>query len=170
MALGYTVNGETQISYDGNVLGLAESPVQVVITPKYKDIIVDAWGPSVPPEVQYFLAEARISFTLVYFDNVVVNSIWTNMMGGALPNGTIGQTSRAGTLMSPYMKTLSLSSPVLGRPWTFNNVYAETSGTYPLGTEKTLLSMSFRALPIPATGNPYGGGTGAQGTVLWSFS
>lgn len=158
----FYVNGETLVSYGGQQLGLAPDPIRVKITPKYLDIQVDSWGAgNVPPEVQNMLAEAHITMTLVNFDPSVLQTATANMMAGSA-----GTFARAGTFMSSFMQPLKLTSPVGGIPYTFPNTYLMQGYEWPLGVERSLVVCTFRALALPAGGDPQF----AAGSVLWTYS
>ena len=61
---------------------------------------------------------------------------------------------------------LGILSPVGNIPWRFYASYLTGNPiTYPLGTEKSLVQMNWRAIPYAQ--DPWGGGTGAQGVILY---
>jgi hypothetical protein len=153
-------------------LGLADSPITITPTFKFKDVNVDAWGMA-PAEVQWMLAEAAISMRLINFDRAVLDACVALSMGGGQPS--VGQMARAGTLMGGNVPlfspgnnyiTLNILSPVDGKPWRFFTSYlAERPMEYPLGTEKSIVQLTWRA--IPWTLDPWNGGLGATNVALW---
>lgn len=181
MTRAYYINGESMVSVKGNSnsaiasiqqLGLSDGPIQVTFSFKHKDIQVDAWGGVVPPEVQVMLAEARISMTLVHFDNDILESCFRESLGGAASYGAL---ARAGTLMggnaarfapTNHYIGLNILSPVEGQPYRFLYAYlAEQPLVFPLGTEKSLVQLNWRS--IPWTIDPWNNGNGAAGTLLF---
>lgn len=160
MARDYFINGETMVSVNGAQLGLSEGPVVVSLNLHHLDIKVNSFG-DVPPECQFMLAEANVRMTLVHVDRGVLDTAIASSMGGA----SIGQMPRAGTRMSGNYISLSISSPVGSKPWTFPSAFMTQSPMeFPLGAERSLIVCTFRAIPHvadPAT---------AAGAVLWTYS
>lgn len=160
MASNYYVNGNTLVTADGSELGLSEGSVTIAIQPKHLDIKVSTFA-DVPPELQAMLAEATISMVLVYFDPAIVETVLRKSMAA----GTLGQMPVAGTLMGAngFFTSLQISSPTGGRPWTFPGAFLTGNPvSWPLGNERTLLQMNFRA--IPYSSDPHT----AAGAVLFS--
>ena len=61
---------------------------------------------------------------------------------------------------------LNIASPVGIEPWRFYFAYlANNPYEFPLGTEKSVVKLNWRI--VPYTEDPWGNGTGAQGTVLF---
>lgn len=162
MARDLFINGETTVSAAGSVLGLASDPIVVSLDLKGLDVKSNSFG-DVPFEVQFMGGEATIKMTLVHFDRAVVDTIVAKSMGGA----AIGQLPRAGTRMGGggNFFALSLNSPVGSKPWTFPNSYLTgTPIEFPLGAERSLMSLTFRAIPYAADPST------AAGVVLWTYS
>jgi len=185
MARDFFINGETMVLVKGNVasaiptltqLGLCDSPVRITFNFKYKDINVDSWGNTeVPTDVQCYLTDANIQTQLVHYDQPVLEACMNESLGSAV---TIGTMQRTGTRMgnnaarfsaaNSYIG-LNLTSPVAGLPWRF--WYAYMVGppiTIPLGTERSLTVVNWRA--IPYTNDPWGGGTAQPGTAAGTGS
>lgn len=182
MARDIIISGETLLQVKGasnstistlTQLGLASTPVTIRFMTHYDDIHLDAFGgdAGAPNDVQFMLAEAQISCTLVQFDQVVLRTLQTAGMGNAPVEG---QMPRAGTRLGGGVArfganwsfiSLNLTSPVLSLPWRFYNTYLTDALSWPLGTKRSLVNVTFRALPYSV--DPYGGGTGAQGVVLY---
>ena len=181
MARAWYINGESMVQVKGpagtllaNVqqLGLSDGPIRVQPKFIHKDIQVDAWGQTVPPEVQFMLAEVSISMNLVNVDVPVLQQCIQEAMGGAL---VYGQLARAGTLMggnvvqynaNNHYISLGILSPVGGIPYRFITSYLTGQPLeIPLGTEKSVFQLNWRC--IPWTLDPWQGGTGAQNYPLW---
>lgn len=184
MVRDYQINGESMVSVKGPAgsaissltqLGLADSPIQISMNFVHEDIPVDAWGRRVPPETQFMLAECDVRMTLIHYDPGVLDECLRLSMAGA---PSVGQLPRAGTRMGggqPRFASgnnfigLNILSPVAMKPWRFFFSYlAQTPMTYPLGTERSIVSLNWRV--IPYTQDPWNDGSGAQGTTLWDYS
>jgi len=194
MARDFQISGETLVLVkgrpDGPVpalfqLGLSTDPIHVSLEFRHKDLIVDAQGDEIPVDVQYKLAAANISMRLIHFDPIVVQGCWRSANAGAV---VVGTTGRAGQRMGNnqprfgpggangnHYLGLNLTSPVGNIPYRFWYAYlTQRPSEYTLGTEKTILTMNWRAIPF--TQDPYGGspsqplttfGTGAYGNIIW---
>lgn len=180
MARDFHINGESLVlvksrsdSALGSLqeLGLASDKITCSPRFKHRDINVDAWGEA-PADVQFMLAEVGISMTLIHYDRTILEACIALSTGS---NTSEGVLPRAGTRLGGGVARfaagnnyigLNISSPVEGRPWRFYFCYlADTPFSYPLGTEKSMVTLNWRA--IPYTTDPYQGGVGAQGQVLW---
>lgn len=162
MAANYQVNGNTLVTVDGSELGLTEAPINISINVHHLDVMIQTFGGNqgVPGDVQQMLADATITMALVYFDPSVLDAALAKSIGGG--NGTMPV---AGQLMGQASKfcNLNLSSPTGGKPWTFPSAYLTgTPLNYPIGNERTVAVMTWRAIPYksnPAT---------AAGAILYT--
>lgn len=182
MARDFYINGETMVSVKSSTfsltqLGLAEAPIQMTFDFRHKDILLDAWGSEIPADVQYKLAAVSINMTLIHFDATVLD----NCMALSMASSMIGLTGRAGTRMGAGLGRfvsgnryigLNLASPVAGKPYRFYYAYlTQQPVVFPVGTEKTVATCNWRA--IPYTTDPWGGGAGAGadpsvgGGIIW---
>ena len=179
------INGESMITVksrsDSGIgslsqLGLCEGPVVVTLNFVTDDIIVDAWGPQIPMDVQTFLADAQISMTLIHFDRTVLDTCIDLSMGGP---AVVGTTVRAGTRMGAGLARfavgnnyigLNIASPVAGKPWRFFYTYLTGNPpvSFPLGTKRSAVQLNWRA--ILYVSDPWNGGLGATGAQLWDYS
>lgn len=187
MARDFQIPGECLVYVKGRAdsgigalqeLGLADGPINVSLKFNHEDIKVDAWGQA-PPETQWMLAEATVSMNLVHFDPSILDICIMESMAGA---PAIGQMRRAGARMGNNLARfaaggalgnhyigLNLTAPVSLKPWCFYYSFlAQNPATYPMGTQKQVAQLQWRV--IPYTQDPWGGGTGANGTVLWSHT
>lgn len=175
MARDWYINGEALVKVSnaalGGVqeLGLTDSPIHISPTFHHLDMRVDAMGGQAPPETQFMLMEARITMSLIHFDYGVLNSCIQSSMAGAPAVGTM---PRAGSLMGNSVAlgasgnnliTLGITTPVGPAPWKFYACYL-TDFPWPLGTEKSVVQLTWRA--IPYTVDP----VTADGIVVWDHS
>ncbi len=176
MARDFVINGESLLTVKGGAhmsggqigmltqLGLATD--QVRITPRYfhLDMKVDDFGPNVPAEVMFNLAEVYVNCKLVHFDIAAAAACWGEAMAGGVPSvvpgfpGPVdGFLAPAGSLMGNGLPVLSsgnhyvhltILSPVLGLPWRFLAAYMTGPPfVLPLGNEKSMMDVSFRCIP-----------------------
>lgn len=158
-------------------LGLATE--RITVTPKFfhKDIYVNDFGPNTPAEVLAMMGDCTISMNLIHYDKNVLDTCIAESQGGttvkpeniginlALNLGIAGVFNPTGTVMGGEYPTimylsgchymgLNLSSPVLEMPWRFRKTYLIDTVRYPLGTEKSIVSLNWRAIPYqtPPTG------------------
>lgn len=201
MARDFVVNGETlvKVSFGDHIpagfsniaesatnlceLGLASEGIRITPTFHHLDVHVDDFGPDVPAEVLWMLADCTVQMTLIHYDRNVLDLCLAESMGGALvgspgpPGGNFryaGTMRAAGAPMGAYRTLrasgnrfigLNLASPVLQLPWRFPASYlAVTPAEIPLGTEKTQVKLNWRAIPY-ATGG--GGEIRSSGVVLF---
>ena len=187
MARDYFINGESMVYVKGRAdsaignlteLGLASGPILVTPIFHHQPINVNALG-TAPAEMQFMLAEARITMSLVHFDRTVLDVCLTESMAGA---PAVGQLARAGARMGNNLPRfaaggalgnhyigLNIASPVGQKPWRFfYSFLAERPTEMPLGAERTICVCSWRA--IPYTQDPWGNGTGAQGALLFDYT
>lgn len=159
----------------GSLTQLGLSPERIAVTPifKHKDINVDAWGEAAV-DVQWMLAEARVRMTLVHYDRSVIDECMRLSMG--FPTA-VGQLARAGTRLGGGLARfavgnnyigLNLTAPIGNKPWRFYYAYLMGQPEFPLGVEKSVVTLDWRVLPY--TTDPWGGGTGAQNYVLWDYA
>ncbi len=181
------INGESMVYVKGRQdsaigslqeLGLTEGPIQITVNYKHRDINLDAYGGEVPPEVQFFLADATIQIDLINVDVATLNTCIAESTGGT----TIGTFPRAGALLGNYGARfagggingnhyigLNIASPVATRPWRFLTTYMTGPPfAWPLGTEKSVIRTTWRAIPYAA--DPWNNGNGALDQVLWDYT
>lgn len=173
MARDFFINGESMVtiasagSYPSGVqLGLTEDQVRVTVHEVHDDLRVEAWG-KVPPELQNMGSTAEIHLRLIHYDFAVLYELQRLAMGGGAAVGEIG---RAGTRMgaNKLFSDLWIASPVASQVYHFFYTYLARNYTIPLGTEKSVVDCTFRA--IPYTADPWGGGVGSLNALLWNNS
>src|SRR3990167_3573754 len=134
-------------------LGLAEGPIVVTPIFKHHDMHTDDFGPDIPADVMWMLAEAHIDMTLIHFDNNVLETCIALAMAGSGTEGTLigagrlmGSAIPLGIVSNNYIE-LSISSQVLARPWRFPASYLMDQMDVPLGTQRTAIKLKWRAIP-----------------------
>lgn len=204
MPRDFVVNGETLVSVKGGAhwpnaqpirdlseLGLASEGIHVSPRFYHRDVHVDDFGPDVPPEVLWQLAEVRVRMTLIHFDEYVLDCCIAEAMGGPVsfevdipPNlhpvrPSVGNFNPCGKPLGGGVPRLSsgnhyislnLSSPVLLKPWRFLTCYLTGPPLeIPLGTSRTAAVCEFRAIPyaFPTSKTTLGAG-GEPNTVEWN--
>lgn len=174
MGRDFQINGETLINVKGPqltliqntiALGLASDEVRVIPRWIHSDIHVNDFGPDIPPDVQFQLAEVTIRMVLIHFDLNVLNTCIGLAMaqgGGIGLNGAVvdGVCAGAGQPMgggwplynsSCNLISLGLTSPQLSQPWTFLASYISTPPVeWPLGVKAMMVPLTFRAIPYVA--------------------
>lgn len=183
MARQYFVNGESLClvksradSLIGNLtqLGLSMDPIVITPTIQHRDITLDAWGGVVPNDVQVMLGTVDISINLIHWDLLVLDECLRLSMG--FPP-VIGTMNRAGTLIGNGLPRfavgnnyigLNIASPVGNKPWRFFSAYMTGSPfSIRLGTEKSILSTQWKA--IPYFPDPWNAGLGAFGVPVFDY-
>ena len=176
MARDVIINGETmvRVRFGGHVspsvsnivgsstnlseLGMADAAVRIMPRFSHQDVNIDDFGPDVPAEVLFNLAEVNIQFTLVHYDiAVLARCLQESMAGGGFATGNEGTMAPAGQPMGAglaplssgnHFVSLNLLSPVLAYPWRFRSAYlADRPVEIPIGSKRTLAICNWRAIP-----------------------
>lgn len=177
------VKGHQALSMSGQAqlweLGLASDQVQIIPHYYHKDIYADDFGPSVPPEVLWNIADVNIRMTLIHYDYLVLDDCIANSMGGSATGA--GQLIGAGDTLGRgcgrqesgncYI-SLNLTSPYGQNPWHFPTTYlAEQPVVIPLGTEKSLVQLNWRAIPYDRAVPGFAlGAVASSGRILWDHT
>jgi hypothetical protein len=166
MTRQFQINGECMVTVSAgpfggsNQLGLSTDPIVVTLRDEFIDLIVNSFGKSIP-NVEWMGVEAIITMNLIHFDyNVMEQCIASSMASnavGTLPHaGTLMGTDLPGTNQQ-FFFTLTLSSPVLNKPYVFPAAYLHSQPvSFNIGAERTVMTCQFRAIPYaadPATAN-----------------
>ncbi len=153
---------------------LTRGPISVTPQFSHRDINLDAWGDA-PAETQAMLGTLSVSADPINFDPDVLSILV------ALAAGRIGSVANEGTLpMAGQLMggnaarfasgwkyvSLNIYAPISGRPFRFYNAYL-TSPQFamPLGTEKSVVPVTFRVIPYIV--DPWQGGLASAGQILW---
>lgn len=166
-------------------LGLTSESIQITPTFNHKDINTDDFGPNVPAELLWNLADVRIRLTLIHYDRDILNNVIIEGMGGGAKfdaNGLFvdGTFAAGGTPMGNgkplftsgchYVSFNFLSTTSGQQPWRFPTcVLAQQPIEIPIGTKATLAVLNVRAIPYspPVTVSGISYGVQSSGIVLW---
>lgn len=179
MGRAFYINGPTLVLVKGNgalclsgsnpfgqlsQLGLAVDDVRVFPVFRHANVTVTDFGPDVPVETLWMVAEVNITMNLVHFDEYVLSAWMTETMGGGVPRvggvsmlpGT-GILPQAGTPMGGgkplfasgnHYVSLNLASPYLNRPWRFPTTYlTQQPIEISLGTTRSAVRLHVKAIP-----------------------
>jgi hypothetical protein len=184
MARDFFIHGENMVSVKGMTnstiaslteLGLSEQAVKVSLDFKNRDITLNAWGDqSVPADVQHMLAMATVTLSLIHYDTAVLDECIRLSMGGPAAVGLVSSAGRRlGNNLARFAAgnrfiSVNIASTVGAKPYRFYYCHLINTADFPSGTERQVVAVTFRA--IPYTTDPWGGGLGALGSVLWDHT
>lgn len=196
MSREFVVFGEFIVKVSGGLVGgmeeLGLTSEQVRINPRYnfRDILTDDFG-AAPVETRWDMADAVVSMTLVHYDPDVLNKCMGSAMGGGgldAGNATdnidgfmagagriLGYNRGLGTGSNMYV-TVYLIPADDGEfePYRFHACYLDTKPLMiPLGTERSLVQMSWRVIPyqkITVSGGVMVETSSQEGVTLWDHS
>lgn len=180
MALVIFENGPTLVQVKGHagtaisaLSDLGTSEDQVTWSPRFfhDDVIVGGtYGPNVPADLQFMLADAIITMNLVYFDIAILEACIREANAGS---SAVGTMPRAGTLMGGQIARftsgnhfigLNFTSPVEAKPMRFLASYLTGQPlSFPIGPKRSVVQLQWRAIPYPE-GNIF---SGSAGIKLW---
>lgn len=205
MARDFQIDGEclasvrlgAHISVSGSLSGIAEfglTQKEVIVLPTFyhADLIVDDFGPNVPPELLWMIAEVRIFMTIIHYDESLFDQLMNEAMCGSADGTLVGAGAPMGANKVLYasgnhLVGLSLTSPVLGKPWLFPATYITGQPLeIPMGTRRKVLRINWRAIPYTtppgqsvlvtsgsqaaSSGNTPSFGLASSGVQLWKRS
>lgn len=180
-------------------LGLAERGVMISPNLNHMDVLIDDFGPNVPPEVLWNMADCIVTADLVHYDRGVLDACLLESMGGGvnteidpalfpLPfaGGNNGTMMPAGTPLGnwcPFQASgnhymsLNITSPQENFPWRFLTTYMPVRPfILPVGTKRSVAQIMFRAIPYQdPLRHSTGGDTGyreqlASGSIIWDHT
>lgn len=160
------IAGEMLVKVKGNLgsniatlseLGLTEGPIRIIPTYYHQDLLVDDYGPNVPANVLQNLLECRIVMNLIHYDPDVLDTCLAESLGGGTfgtiafgagqPLGDLGPRF-GGTNHFISLNLVSDLDGVTNKNWRFLTTYlCEQPEEYPIGTEKTVVRLNWRAIP-----------------------
>jgi hypothetical protein len=173
-------------------LGLTSE--KITITPRFyhQEIHCDDFGHSVPAELMWNLADVNIRMTLIHYDSVVLNDCFIESMAGGKSKDALpipGTMAACGTMMGGYKDvgepgchyiSLNIISALIGGDllgsqlpdnWHFRAAYISTPPLeIPIGTEKTIVVLNWRAIPYVSPSNSNPSSTielKSQGNIVW---
>ena len=177
MARDFIINGETMVHVkippgiggylpaDVYELGLAAEEVRIIPRFVYQDIKADDFGPEIPADVMWLLADVTIRMGLIHYNRDVLDTCLASSMAGTtnISSKWAGTLVGAGTLMGNGKDVgsagnsfigLSLLSPnLLNYGWRFPAAYlADRPLDLPLGTNRTIALCQWRAIPYRPPG------------------
>lgn len=155
-------------------LGLADAGI--TITPRFyhMDVKADDYGPGVPADVRWMLAEATIRMNLIHYDTDILENCIVESMAGGFGGRMMGAGTSMGGGRPPMSSgchyiSLNILSPVLDQPWRFPTAYlSETPVTRSLGAGATIAECNWRAIPYESPLAWLSGGSLASGGILIS--
>lgn len=186
MPRDFVINGETMVNVQGFLsvsggfgsfeLGLTSESVRVSPRFIHRDVHIDDFGPDIPVEVINMLADVHIRMILVHYDPQVLTACVGESLGGSLidgrmiPAGTpMGGGFPLGAFGNHYIE-LTLTSPFLS-PWRFPAAYLTSQPLeIPLGTERSLVQLDWRAIPYTIPNFSSGPMAGPVGITFFSGS
>ncbi len=145
-------------------LGLSVDPIIISFKLNHLDVSVDDYANKVPAETLWMLGEASIRMTLVHWDDVVLKRCVRESMGGATSFGNMkgagtpmGGSKPQSNVLNHYI-SLNLNSPNAGTdiPATYrfpSSYLADMPYELPIGTERSLVKLHWRAIPYFSTNN-----------------
>lgn len=171
----FYINGESMITIGpmGSLtplvqLGLTEDRVEVSLRVHSEPLYVDAFGKLNPANEQVFGGEAIITMHLIHFDPVQLAVCAKSAFNGP-KEGYLGRAGLTRDATGGGFISLGIASPIAGLPFIFPTAYLRDDPyRMPLGNEKTVATLIWRALAYPIGGDPWGGGTGSLGAILYS--
>jgi len=166
-------------------LGLTEGPI--TFTPKFnhRDMLVDDYGPFVPAAVQSQMTSVDVSFTLIHYDQEVLQLCIEESMGNAAGAPTAG--GLAGTFVGQgrpldagrnmfmsgncmiSLNLFSITSGIL--PIRVRSTYLANQVPFPLGTQVQAVQLTWRGIPyqppLLSGGEVASGGIVIHDNVIW---
>lgn len=187
MTRGYYVNGETMVKVKGrsdstianlSELGLTDHSIRIGIQNHRLKIRVDTMGDA-PPESQFMGASASVTTVLVHFDSDILDFCIQEGWGSS---PAFGQLGHAGSLMGNnkarfapggvdgnHFIGLNIISARSMRPWRFYfTTLADNPIEFPIGTERSLVTVNWDALPYST--DPWNNGNGSYGIPIWDHT
>ena len=109
-------------------LGLCSDSVKVTPIFKHQDVHCDDFGPDIPVDVMWKLAEVHIAMTLIHYsvnvlDDCIAQAMAGSVIGTLAPNGTLMGAGKRNTDPAYHYLKLQLTSPILQHPWQFPAAY-----------------------------------------------
>lgn len=146
-------------------LGMTSESTQITVNYGQTDVYTDDYVPGAPAEVLTGMyRDAFISMTLVHFDEDVLNMCIANAAGSSdaalqgspgVPMGRWKDVTEEGCFyvelyLQPAIRFGLEQGLVTARqekPWKFFHAYLQGNWTYPIGAEKSLVKLQWRAVP-----------------------
>ncbi len=164
----------------GKLSQLGMSVGQITISPQFKQrgIKVDDFGSEVPAEVQFLMSEVNISVQLVQYDREVLDAVMQESQGGGGGFADAGTLAPAGTLLgngravltsgNHYTRLNLVTLTPAPAGWRFRSTYLNDSVEIPIGTERTIAVLNFKAIPYAFPN--FSGEISSSGIILWDHN
>lgn len=150
-------------------LGLSEGPIQVSLNIRHKKIMASDYGSEVPAEMLWMLVDATIQMSLVHYDVNVLDDCIKASMAGSSPSslngagipmgGNVDNLDEGCHYISLNLYPVGTPTAVVISPYRFFSSFLTGSfGAIPLGTERSVIPLTwqaipYKALPIPSDGS-----------------
>lgn len=177
MAAQVHVYGEAQLQVQTSgtvftLLGVSVDGVSIEFRDFTEPVFTDTFGPDVPFDEQQMLQDAIIRAQLVWYDATVYSNIRSRPAvvnsGTAGTLGFAGELWGAGAMYFPLLVYPKVGAASLNGydndPYNFPKARLLDAQPMKVGTRRTLLDVTFRALPYTGTAGS------TLGAVLWSNS
>lgn len=133
-----------QANGSASQLGLTDD--QTRITPRWTHtpIFIDDYGPNVPVELLWMMADVTIDMNLIHVDPRLIDLVIRESMAGGVPSSL----ASAGTPMHGHYMLLTLQGSGPGLSWTFNSAYlADNPIEIPVGASRSIFRCRWKAIP-----------------------
>lgn len=159
-------------------LGLTIDPVRILPRYVHRDVFTDDFGPDVPVETLWNMAECNIAMTLVHYDAALLSVCMGSSMGAGTSllndvDGAMGPAGRPmgfgrglGTALCNYITLYLKPAQSTWEPYRFLATYLNSQPLeIPYGTERTLVKLNWRCIPYRELTTAEI--SSAAGIVLW---
>lgn len=139
---------------DGRELGLSADAIQLSPRFIHQDIKVDDFGPQIPADVMWNLADITIRMNLVHYDREVLDVVARESCGGG--RGLWGVLAPTGTIMGGNKFIFSSGWHYMSLnlrtnddfSWRFRAAYLSVPPIeIPLSTRRSVTQLTWRAIP-----------------------
>lgn len=158
-------------------LGLCTDAINIHLNFRHKNIMTDAYGPEIPIDQQWMLADAVVTTRLIHWNPEILELCLREAMGGGADptsaTDSAGSCNLAGTIMGGgnqapkfnepfvpgsgyhYVSLNIIPQPNIGTlPWRFPSSYLTGRPVIiPIGTERTIAECTWRAIPYGVVPN-----------------
>lgn len=161
----------------GTLSQLGLSTGQITISPQFRQrgINIDDFGREIPAEIQFLMSEVNVSMQLVQYDREVLDAVMQESQGGGGGFADAGTLAPAGTLLgngravltsgNHYTRLNLITLAPAPAGWRFRSTYLSESVEIPIGTERTVAVLNFKAIPYAFPNAS--GEISSSGIILW---
>ena len=168
-------------------LGLSTDAIRIIPRFIHQDIKVDDFGSEIPAEVMKMMADCQIRMNLVHYDDDLLRFCYQESFGTGLNVGvadgicgpagrTLGRGWALYTAFNSYIAVNLVPGQGIETPWRFPACYVNAQPLeIPIGAEKTVVTLSWRAIPyvdvsLDSDGNANRGEAVSNGAILWDHT